>query len=159
MATYQATARSNYFRVRDHEAFAADLTSQFSGWDHEIVSASDGSVGVLDTSGEGFPNIGLPECGWTYAEADSHTPDTDEVCKCGTAVIDHPSGDLLGTISRHLIDEDVAVLIEAGHAPRRCGVGYAVAINSHGDRQSVNIDDIYELAASRLGGRVTEAIL
>lgn len=140
MGTYVASARTNYFRVRDRAAFTEDLDRFFPNWGHNVVDGDDndpqGSLAVLDTDGFGWPTC-------EYDEYDEVEGALDEVS-------------LLDIIQRHLVDGDVAVLQECGHEKARYVTGVAVAVNSTGDIVMVSLDDVYEKAKT-LGATITAA--
>ncbi len=64
--------------------------------------------------------------------------------------------DLPALVSRHLVDGDVAVFLEVGAAKMCYLGGIAYAINSKGESEMVDLDDIYAKAA-HLGTTVTRA--
>jgi hypothetical protein len=127
MADYHATARSSYFKVKDEAAFWEALPDGL-----EIVKR-DGAVALLCLSEHGWP-------GEIYHE------DTDEFTEIDVADI----------VAEHLAPGWVAVLIEVGAEKMRYLGGIALAINEHGDRAVVDLNNIYELA-SGLGEHVTPA--
>ena len=121
MADYYATARSNYFKVRNKRAFIADCEKMGVGvWDDR----KDGRVGIHpeDDSG-GWPNESWPE-----GDDDPYEFDVVDV------------------VSAHLADGEVAILFEVGSEKLRYIEGYAVAVNSKGQRRRVNLKNIYKLA-------------
>lgn len=140
MGTYVATARTNYFRVHDKEAFTAEIDRAFPNWGHKVAEGDgnnpQGSVAVIDQDGYGWP---------TYAcdEYDDTGEDPDETT-------------LLDIIQSHVIDGDVAVMQECGHEKSRYVNGHAVAVNSRGETATVALDDIYAKATA-LGHTVTAA--
>lgn len=139
MGTYVATARTNYFRVRDRAAFTEDIDRAFPEWGHYVVDGDKprGSVAVIDHDGFGWPTYACDEYG------DEAGDDPDEVS-------------LLDIIQRHLVVGDVAVLEECGHEKALYVNGFAVAVNSIGETVSVSLDDVYEKAET-LGSTVTAA--
>jgi hypothetical protein len=129
MANYTATARTNYFSVRDVAAFAAALPGDLT-----IARNAHGQVAVLaQTDGGAWPTA-------TY----------DDV------VGDFRAFDIADLIAEHLLDRQVAILMEVGSERMSYVVGVAVAINSSGERRMVSLDDIYPLAR-QIGDCVTEA--
>lgn len=149
MANWYGTARTNYFRVRDVDAFKATLAlvhPDIKVVDGDPPSNPAGSVALIETLGEGWPS-----------PCDSYVDDGDGACDdCGTPG-EHPDEyDILDLIAEHLVEGDVAVTIVAGAERTRYVTGRAVAINSAGDRRVVSLDDIYPLAA-QLGTTVTAA--
>lgn len=54
--------------------------------------------------------------------------------------------DLPAVVAEHLVDGDVAVLMECGSEKLRYLTGYATAVNAAGETKQITLDDIYELA-------------
>ncbi len=140
MANYYATARSNYFAVKDENAFrewAAQLGLTVLEPDH------------CDKTADGIRRFGISpgDCadsgGWPTSLADDETGDCDEI-------------DVAEQLSAHLADDEVAVLIEVGNESLRYVTGVAVAVNNKGRTAHVNLDSIYT-AARRLGRNITQA--
>lgn len=131
MANYNAIARSNYFQVTDRDAFTAALQP----YDVKITtSTSDPDRIALICEAEG---------GWPAWAIDDETDEDLEL-------------DLPALLAAHLVDGDVAVLMEAGAEKSRYVVGVAVAVNNRGDVKTIELEDIYALAAG-LGTTVTRA--
>lgn len=130
MADYHATARSNYFRVKDTDAFWAAVPD-----DLEIVTGDNADVfALLCYSGDGA---------WPSEKYDEDTDESVEI-------------DVADIVAEHLAPGWVAVFMEAGAEKMRYVAGIAVAINEHGERVHVDLNQIYELA-SGLGEHVTPA--
>lgn len=118
MANYYCAARTNYFRVKDEDAFRAwadrrgvQVAASFA------VPA--GHFAVFASDGEAFPNYD--------AERD------EEI-------------DFAAEVAGHLASDSVAVLLEVG-AEKLCYlVGMALAINAAGQRVALDLADIYGLA-------------
>jgi hypothetical protein len=122
MANYYGNARSNYFRVKDDEAFIDAMENIPS---IELIHEENGTFVILgdDPDGAGWPS-------WAYDEEN----DTDiEI-------------DLPAVVSEHLADGEVAIFMESGAEKLRYIVGYAEAINNKGERREVSLNSIYELA-------------
>ena len=136
MANYYSSARTNYFRVKDADAFNKWI-EQFSGLE-TIVHETEGTVGVLFDDG-------VPNCRWeTEKFADGNEQEVDvEV-------------DFMDELAEHLADDEVAVLQEAGAEKMRFINGYAIAINNKKETKQINLDDIYALA-KELGKNITRA--
>lgn len=122
MANYVGYARSNYFRVRDAEAFLAWVET-LPG---VVACREDGDAEyfvllIEDADGGGWPN-------WRYHE---DVEDEEEI-------------DLHAELSEHLAEGEVAVLEEVGAEKLRYLVGYAVAVNYKGETPSVSIDEVYQ---------------
>ena len=136
MATYTSTARTNYFRVKDVDAFNKWI-KQFSGLE-KIVHETQGTIGVLFD--DGVPNVRWE----TEKDADGNEQDVDVEI------------DFMEELGLHLADEEVAVLQEVGNENLRYVSGCAIAVNNKGERRQISIDNIYDLA-KELGGNITKA--
>jgi hypothetical protein len=125
MANWYGMSRSNYFRVKDE--------AQFRRWAEElelaVISDEHGRFGFYSNTEDG----GLPSC--------RCTEDRDDLQEI----------DIVGELSAHLAEGEIAVLMSAGHEKARYVSGYAVALNRDGGRISVSLSDIYEKAASTFG--------
>ena len=122
MANYLASCRTNYFRVKDPEAFKAALSPIA---DIEIVER-DGHFMLLGRNEDG--------AGWPTSY---HNEDECEDVEF----------DLQGTVAPFLADGEVAIFMEVGAERLRYLVGYAVAVNNKGERRTVSLQDIYREAA------------
>lgn len=134
MANYYETARSNYFLVKDEEAFKKECS--FIG-DCEIstqVRNDKTYYAIIGSQEYGFPV-------WLRDENE------DEI---------EIEIDWEDFFKRHLADDEVAIVMGAGSEKIRYVNGWAVAYNNKGDAVSVNLDDIYEKAKS-LGSNITHA--
>lgn len=133
MANFYGVGRTNYFRVKDVDAFSAVLDTLCGV--EAITSERDGETwwALLDDNDDGG--------GWCVTWADEEKED-------------YP--DLLDVVAPHLIDGDVMVMVESGHEKHRFVTGIAHAINNKLELRSISIDDIYELAKP-LGTTITEA--
>lgn len=131
MANYYCSCRSNYFKVKDVEAFKKHMDC-FSVNVHE----KEGQFCILGNDADGG--------GWPTYSYDEATENNDEV-------------DFFKEVAEHLTDDSIAVFIEAGAEKLRYIVGYAVAVNSKGEEEFVSLNDIYEAAEKRFGIKPTEA--
>lgn len=129
MANYYEYARTNYFRVKDKEAFDAFI-NKIGGC--EIADGEDGRIAVLFTD-ECVPSNRYDDATKEFVEFD-----------------------FMDELSTHLADGSVAILTAAGFEKLRYISGYADAINNKGERKSVNIYSIYEMSKS-LGSDITVA--
>lgn len=152
MANYYATARTNYFQVKDRAAFEAamepfDCTVEFE------TKVKPGHRYLRS----------LPEAEQASAETDEYacilwnTGDTagiqntcwDEDAEDGAG--DYVEVDIPQLVSEHLVEGSVAVFEEAGAEKFRYVCGYAIAVNHLGDQVSLNLGEIYERAATAFG--------
>lgn len=129
MANWYGTCRSNYFKVKDLEAFSTMLDTM----EAELITKDD-LVGFIASNESGS----IPD---TYPEDDS-----DPVS-------------ILDLIADHLAENHVCVIQEVGAEKARYLTGYAFAIAWTGEMVKVSIDDIYKLAQAEFGGdaQITEA--
>jgi hypothetical protein len=134
MATYTSSARTNYFRVKDVNAFNKWI-KQFSGLE-TIVQERQGTVGILFDDG-------VPTYRWGTIEGDEIDFNEVEI-------------DFMEELALHLADEEVAVLQEVGAENLRFVNGYAVAVNNKGERRDISLENIYDLA-KELGSNITKA--
>ncbi len=140
MANYYATARSNYFAVKDETAFrkwadGLNLTILGPGHRNKVADGVDRFGITPDEFDEGgWPNF-------------RHNEETDE---------DDDDFDLADELAAHLADDEVAILMEVGNEKLRYLTGTALAINNKGETVSVNLESIYE-AAGVLGCNITAA--
>ena len=131
MANYYSTARTNYFSVKNVDAFKKWLES-FAGAELETGEGEDESKFCL-LFDEGMPSYKEDENGEELEDFD-----------------------FIQELAQHLADGEVAVYIEAGAEKMRYVNGYAIAVNNKGETENVNLDVIYVLA-KRLGSNVTRA--
>jgi hypothetical protein len=129
MANYYGVGRTNYFAVKDEEAFRAALER----FPVEVVTSAEhpGKVAVLDANDDGG--------GWNFYDDESE---------------EDPG--IVDVMAPHLADGQVAVAMEAGHEKYRYVCGYAVAFNGAGESRQVSLSDIYALAKD-LGTDITNA--
>lgn len=125
MANYYGNARSNYFKVKDVEAFKKEFIDKINGL--EFIENNVG-VGFLVTENDCG---GIPCC-----MVDPKDPDNIKDI------------DLAEELSKHLADGEVAIYQEVGAEKLRYLTGYAVAVNSKGETVTVSISDIYQMAKS-----------
>lgn len=177
MANFNAVARTNYFRVRDLEAFRSDLKRHGItpyGWD----DAQMGADFILDDAERNEPSgaIALFSYGpWPMMgeeivvenlEPGQSCPrfegdNQDECDVCEEPRPEHPEDGTLHEsiselVSAHLVEQDVAVFMEVGFEKMRYLSGVTLAINHKGEIRTLDLNDIYGLAKS-LGDSVTTA--
>lgn len=126
MANYYASARTNYFEVKDDEQFEKVMGS-YSGVE---LSKKENKYTILSSDCNG--------AGWPSYQYDEESDEEIEI-------------DLPAIVSAHLVEGEVAVFMECGAEKLRYLVGYAEAINSSGERESVSINDIYDVAMGLAG--------
>lgn len=131
MANYIAAARSNVFRVKDLKAFMDEVGDKAPDVVVEHRSRGDDLPGqvMMYPAGEygDWPTCYLDEAG-----------DDHEV-------------DWVATVSKHLVDGEVCVMMEAGSEKLRYVSGWSCAIHSDGRSVSVSLNDIYEKASAEFG--------
>ena len=141
MANWYGAARSNYFRVKDEEAFKEEM-ADLAGVDvrHRDEPAPPAACGgaadpnaptvrrfaIFDDYGEGWP-----------------APTRDVFDEEGDRVGEEEL-DLFDLVASHLAEGEVAVFQEAGAEKQRYVTGFALAVNHTGDTITVDIDDIYD---------------
>jgi hypothetical protein len=139
MANYYATARSNYFAVKDETIFRQ--WAEFAGLkilehDHQDKTA-DGICRFAITPDDG------DDSGWPTSRYNEESEEDHDV-------------DVSGELAAYLQDGEVAVLIEVGSEKLRYLCGYATAVNSKGETLSMSLEGIYDLAG-KLGPNITRA--
>ncbi len=140
MANHYATARSNYFAVKDEAAFrewAGLMGLAVLEPDHRAKTA-----GGIRRFGIAPGNSG-DNGSWPDSTYDADADEVDEF-------------DLTEELAPHLADGEVAVLMEVGNEALRYVTGTAIAVNSRGKTVSINLDAIYD-AARKLGPNITRA--
>ena len=130
MANYYGAARSNYFRVKDIQAFKCWA----EGLDLKVIHGTD----------QGNTTFALLPPHWSDDGCfPSYKPDTNEHI------------DLAAELSLHLDTDSVAIIIEIGAEKLRYLHGHALAINASGETVTVQLADIYNIAATKLKGEIT----
>lgn len=124
MANFYSKGRTNYFTVRDRDAFEAWCA------EHGVTLIEDGErVGFMtDQQDAGFP-LDL------YDEEQDDYVETD------------PTGDLASMLA----EGEVAVYEEVGSEKFRYFVAFAWAVNWRGEVARWHMDGIYDQAAALLG--------
>jgi len=139
MADWAGHARSNYFKVKDQDAFA-DLCEK---WNLTFVvdKNSPERVGFLcENEFGGLPNYRMEE----------------EEIHGKIVEFEYDFDDFLDQLTKHLEDNEVAIMYEVGAEKMRYITGIAYAINNKRDVVSVSLDDIYKKAKT-LGKNITDA--
>jgi hypothetical protein len=135
MANYTATARSNYFAVKDTTAFEAwckERDLKFWQGTHDNVARY--AITPNDMSDTG----GWPE----------HLDEDGDLIE-----------DLCDALAAHLVVGEVAVLFEIGNEKLRYLIGTATAVHSSGKRVDISLSEIYTRARDAFGedAAITEA--
>jgi hypothetical protein len=128
MADWWGFSRSNYFKVKDKEAFLAWLSDI-----GEVSVLHEDDHGSIAITGENFG-------GWPTCRGEDCEP-----------------FDFAEELSGFLLDGEIAVLIEAGAEKLRYISGAAIAIDSRGKRTELVLADIYAQAEAVLGRRPPDA--
>jgi hypothetical protein len=124
MANYYGQTRTNYFLVKDAEAFKAEMANYEVNVIEQQMHGETG-YGILDTDSDGG--------GLQWSQFNEETEDYDDLAW----------EDIIG---KHLKDGSVCVLMETGAEKYRYLTGWAVAFNNKGESRRVNLTDIYDLA-------------
>ena len=130
MANYYSSARTNYFRVKEVDAFNAWVKEFEDNNGVEVVDKED-TFAILFDGESGVPS---------FREVDG---DCDHLV-------------FMDELSNHLADDEVAILHESGAVKLRYINGFAIAVNNKGERRVISLDDIY-VHAKELGKNVTLA--
>ena len=130
MANYYSSARTNYFRVKEVDAFNAWVKEFEDNNGVEVVDKED-TFAILFDGESGVP---------ISREVDG----------------DYEPLDFMDELSNHLADDEVAILHESGAVKLRYINGFAIAVNNKGERRVISLDDIY-VHAKELGKNVTLA--
>jgi hypothetical protein len=141
MADWHGSARSNYFLVKDRQAFSLAL----AGLSVQIVDRTNWIAGQGEVKvDERVALLSDDEYGGWPSYRSGDDVDEDEQI------------DLPQIVSEHLADGEVAVFMECGAEKLRYVTGTAVAVNSKGDTRTITLRDIYD-QATQLGEVCTEA--
>ena len=139
MANYYATARSNYFAVKDEVTFRQ--------W-AEFVGLKVLDPTHQDKTADGIRRFAIApdggnDDGWPTSRYNEETEEYDDV-------------DVHEELAAFLKDGEVAVLMEVGSEKLRYLCGYATAVNSKGEIVGITLEGIYDLAR-KLGSNITRA--
>lgn len=146
MANYVASARSNYFRVRDEDAFLVWVETVPG-----VVAYRDTPLGVdTDVQDHPHPSYTLlvedyDAGGWPcYRTARSGDPEShDEPEHAVADVYKDQELDLPTELAEHLAQGEVAVLEEVGAEKLRYLSAHAVAVNHRGEQIHLDLSEIY----------------
>lgn len=122
MANYYGTSRSNYFKVKDTEAFIAEMSElNVEVWNDR----DDERVGIYVEDGDSNT--------WPNDKYNEETQDYDDI-------------EMTKVVAGHLVEGEVAILEEIGAEKLRYLCGYALAVNSKGETREVSLSNIVDLA-------------
>lgn len=131
MSNYCGAARSNYFRVKDPEAFKAEMTNyNVEVWDR------------VEENGETLYALGSNDDGGDWP---SYNSETDEDI------------DFMEVLAPLVADGEVVVFQCSGAEKLRYIGGHAIAFNNQREYVCVNLDDIYQLAKNKFNVEPTVA--
>jgi hypothetical protein len=125
MADYVGQSRSNYFRVKDREAFEKWAAS--CGLQVEESAPDSGLVGIFYDGGS-----------WPLSEMPADTGDPS---------FDFEEHDVPSELQDFLQEGEVAILMDAGWEKLRYISGYAVAVTPGKPLAQVCLQDIYDVAS------------
>jgi hypothetical protein len=132
MANWYGQARSNYFKVKDIEAFKEAL----SPVEIEVsYSPENDNCMIMSTDEYG---------GWPSQYYDEDKDDSVDF-------------ELTTIVAQHLVEGQVCVLIETGAEKLRYLSGHSVAFDHSGETVYVSLDDIYAKAEEKFGITPTHA--
>jgi hypothetical protein len=133
MANYYESARTNYFLVKDIDAFKKEL---------EMVKSLEVCVEHKNLK-DYVCLLADSESGFAFDYYDDSLEDYIEI-------------DWEGIFKKHLQDDSVAIIIGSGSEKLRYIRGYAFAFNNKGETKFLSLDDIYEMAKP-LGSDIQKA--
>ena len=133
MANYVATARSNYFKVKNPKTFKSWVANCPNVG---FISMDDGTFAVYSDD----PDSGS----WPNYRFDEETGDYEEF-------------DFFAGVAEFMVDGEIAVFMEVGAEKLRYCNGYAIAVHSNGEYETLNLGRIYDLAEQRWGKRPNPA--
>ena len=138
MANYYASSRSNYFKVKDVDAFkkfcnkwGVEYIEHVTEYSRKegVPDKTDGLVGFLGSDGD---DGALPSSAML---TDADTGEEKELTQ----------DDFFYELSTHLEKGQVAILMEAGAEKLRYINGWAIAITDKNKQVVVSLNDIYDL--------------
>lgn len=136
MANYVAVARSTYFRVKDEASFRSTIADipDLGLYEHTTAAGiKEFAIHAADSDSGGWPQYFVDD-----------VPDEDEPL------------DLTQILAPHLAEDSIAVLMEIGNEKMRYLGGHAVAVDSNGEVEHVDLNDIFQAASQTLKGTTGE---
>jgi len=131
MANFYGTARTNYFKVKDLEAFKK-FVEELSG---AVLITKEGLFGFYSDDSSGC----MP--------SSVYNRETGE----------HEDIDVIEEVSKHLAEGEVAVFMEAGAEKMRYISGWSTVVNHKGETVDINLDCIYSMAFEKFGVQPSKA--
>jgi hypothetical protein len=150
VANYECSARSNYFRVKDDQAFK-EWVELVPGWDL-IQQKQPHPPGSADTPAKALAQRNDYKYGLMQDEScypPSGIPTELKVLDSEGETVDWTDMDLVHELSEHLVEGEVAILMEAGAEKLRYISGYALAIHSNGEWLNLSLNDIYKMCEEK----------
>jgi hypothetical protein len=132
MADWSGTARSNYFEVKDLAAFKTWLES------HSLSLLEDDADPSKPSTKVGFSAANTDHGAWPSSICNEETDENEEF-------------DLVSGLWQHLVEGQVAILMEVGSERYRYVTGQAIAVRWDGRVIHLSLNDIYEKAAREFG--------
>jgi hypothetical protein len=121
--------RSNYFKVKDPDAFKAWAGKRhMQAWNETIW---DKNVNIVEPDLTVFAMQSTSQDGWFDLYEDRDV-------------------DIFGELATHLADKQVAILMEIGWL-KEYVKGWAIAVHANGKCVEVVLDDIYDAAKKEFG--------
>ncbi len=135
MANYYASARSNYFKVKDFEKFSNFCAEVGLGIWKRGEGKESYAIYPLNEDSGGF------DLELSCLDNDINEENTR----------DH--GDLIEELSFHLEDDEVCILQEVGAEKLRYLNAYAICFNNKGERETLDLSSLAFEAAVDLTGK------
>lgn len=143
MSNWYGTARSNYFAVKDMDAFLAWAEALSL----EVLNDNEMPTLVAIAPATSTDTGDWPSHRFIDVE-DENVEDPDET---------EDEVDIVQELAAHLADGQVAVLISAGAEKLRYVTGHAVAFDNTGKAVEISLSQIYTLAFDTFGVHPTAA--
>lgn len=129
MANYECATRTNYFRVKDPEAFRKFMSRVYGGCELEVWEEKDTAGNIQFGFG----------CYDGISGYEPESPETaDDNC-------DYGYDEFLEALQQHIAEDDAVIILECGHEKLRYIIASAIIVTSK-DIESLDVCDI---AASR----------
>lgn len=123
MANWYGKSRSNYFAVKDADAFNALMAL----YEVEVIGNAGGLVGFISKTEFG-----------AIPTREHENEDEDPIC-------------IIDELVEHLADGHICVIMEIGSEKACYLTGNAIAVSSTGETVQIGLDDIYAAARAKFG--------